>query len=211
MPPSATPIPLCVTHTAEFNKNERPSIGVAFSQKSVNVEHHSVKFEVWDTAGQERFRSVNSLYYRGAGAGVIVYDVTNRHSFENLQKHWLRELRENTSSDLVVAIVGNKCDLESSRRVTTEEAAKFAQENNFLFLETSAKTGKNVDAVFVAIARQALKQCSKNLEDGTDPPAAGTAPTSGRSSAGNGFTIVGVDRNPVRLDRQESTKSSGCC
>mmetsp|Transcript_19641 Transcript_19641/g.69541 ORF Transcript_19641/g.69541 Transcript_19641/m.69541 type:complete len:380 (-) Transcript_19641:21-1160(-) len=85
--------------TGVFDKASRPSIGVAFSQKAVVVDHHSVRFELWDTAGQERFRSVNTLYYRGAAAGVVIYDVTNRKSFDTLQSHWVQQLRASNAGN----------------------------------------------------------------------------------------------------------------
>merc|ERR1712012_952238 len=97
--------------------------------------------------GQERFRSINSLYYRKAAAAVLVYDITNRASFESLG-YWIKTVRKNAVKDVICAIAGNKCDLERSREVSTEEAARFAAENGVVFIETSAKTAANVEKLF---------------------------------------------------------------
>ncbi len=97
------------------------SVGVAYSTKTLHLPSgKSVRLDVWDTAGQERFRSVNSLYYRGAAAGVVVYDITDAASFRTAVEYWWPQLRTSGASNVLVALVGNKCDLESRRQVSRE-------------------------------------------------------------------------------------------
>lgn len=143
----------------EFYENQEPTIGAAFMTQTVELEKPKalVKFEIWDTAGQERYRSLAPMYYRGAAAAVIVYDVTSRESFEGARS-WVHELQGMSAAEsLVIALCGNKVDLvdgEMQRQVETEVAENYAKENGILFLETSAKTGKNVKEVFMEIARR---------------------------------------------------------
>jgi len=122
----------------------------------VNLEASTVKFEIWDTAGQERYRSLAPMYYRGASAAVVVYDITNRGSFEGAIS-WITELQRRGDPNVVLALAGNKADNESQRQVPKEEADAYAAENGIIFHETSAKTAKNVRELFVEIANKLPK------------------------------------------------------
>jgi len=135
----------------EFLDFEQPTIGAAFLTQTVKLATHKVKFEIWDTAGQERYRSLAPMYYKGAGAALVVYDITDTGTYDGAKK-WITELQRQGDPDIIIALAGNKCDLELRRKVRTEEAKAYADENSLLFLETSAKTGENVDAVFRNIA-----------------------------------------------------------
>lgn len=136
-----------------------------------NLPTRTIKFEIWDTAGQERFASLAPMYYRNAQAALVVYDLTKPTSLIKA-KHWVAELQRQASLGIVIALVGNKLDLTNdgagsggnadeetgaddsgdARKVTTEEAKTYAEEEGLLFFETSAKTGYNVTEVFTAIA-----------------------------------------------------------
>ncbi|KAH7649004.1 Rab5 [Cryptosporidium xiaoi] len=141
----------------EFHEYQEPTIGAAFMTQSVNVDdEYIVKFEIWDTAGQERYRSLAPMYYRGAAAAIVVYDITNSDSFQGA-KSWISELQNINNSDIVVALVGNKQDLESSRAVDVDIVSAYAKEKGILNFETSAKTGYNVQALFEEIARNLPK------------------------------------------------------
>merc|ERR1719249_349807 len=122
----------------EFLDFQQPTIGAAFLTQTVNLATHKVKFEIWDTAGQEKYRSLAPLYYRGASAALVVYDITNRESFENARK-WIEEVQTQEGGHVVIGLAGNKVDLAANRKVSTEEGAQFAKEKNFIFFETSAK------------------------------------------------------------------------
>ncbi|CDO98356.1 unnamed protein product [Coffea canephora] len=131
----------------EFHLDSKPTIGVEFAYRNVKVGDKVIKAQIWDTAGQERFRAITSSYYRGALGALLVYDITRRETFEHLKK-WLYELREFGCSDMVVVLVGNKCDLGSSREVNLEDGQSLAQLEGLLFLETSAKENLNVEDAF---------------------------------------------------------------
>ncbi|XP_052219622.1 ras-related protein Rab-4B isoform X1 [Dreissena polymorpha] len=148
----------CILHQFienKFKQDSNHTIGVEFGSKVVNVGGKSVKLQIWDTAGQERFRSVTRSYYRGAAGALLVYDITSRETY-NALTNWLTDARTLASPNIVIILVGNKKDLEAEREVTFLEASRFAQENELLFLETSALTGENVEETFLKCARQIL-------------------------------------------------------
>jgi len=128
----------------------------AFLTQTVQLDDSTVKFEIWDTAGQERYRSLAPMYYRGAAAAIVVYDITNPDSFAGA-KSWVKELQRRGDQNVVIALAGNKADLESRRKVEFEEANAYAEENGILHLETSAKNANNVKALFVEIAKKLPK------------------------------------------------------
>eukprot|EP00055_Hartaetosiga_balthica_P000024 m.135471 g.135471 ORF g.135471 m.135471 type:complete len:210 (+) comp10032_c0_seq1:278-907(+) len=150
----------CLLHQFIENKFKQDSshtIGVEFGSKVITCGGKSVKLQIWDTAGQERFRSVTRSYYRGAAGALLVYDIASRESFTALT-NWLTDARTLASQDIVIVLVGNKKDLEADREVTFLEASRFAQENELMFLETSARTGENVEEVFLKCARTILSK-----------------------------------------------------
>eukprot|EP00746_Dinoflagellata_sp_MGD_P082708 gnl/MRDRNA2_/MRDRNA2_32852_c0_seq1.p1 gnl/MRDRNA2_/MRDRNA2_32852_c0~~gnl/MRDRNA2_/MRDRNA2_32852_c0_seq1.p1 ORF type:complete len:201 (+),score=49.95 gnl/MRDRNA2_/MRDRNA2_32852_c0_seq1:83-685(+) len=144
----------------EFYEYQEPTIGAAFMTQTVNLSDAVVKFEIWDTAGQERYKSLAPMYYRGAAAAVIAYDITSKESFE-AAKSWVAELQ---NTDTLIALAGNKCDLDSDRQVDTETAQAYANDMSILFKETSAKSGHNVTELFHELAEK-LPRASK--EDNT--------------------------------------------
>lgn len=146
----------------------QPAATAAFLTQKCNLPTRTIKFEIWDTAGQERFASLAPMYYRNAQAALVVYDLTKPTSLIKA-KHWVAELQRQASPGIVISLVGNKLDLTNdgagdggdadnaedsgdARKVTTEEAKSYAEEEGLLFFETSAKTGYNVTEVFTAIA-----------------------------------------------------------
>jgi small GTP-binding protein len=112
----------------------------------------TVKFEIWDTAGQERYHSLAPMYYRGAAAAIVVYDITSQESFQRATS-WVKELQRQGSPDVVIALSGNKIDREEEREVAAADAKQYADDNGLYFIETSAKTNVNVRELFLAIAR----------------------------------------------------------
>jgi len=141
----------------EFYEFQEPTIGAAFLTQNVVLDDCTVKFEIWDTAGQERYRSLAPMYYRGAAAAAIVYDVTNYDSF-NGAKSWVKELQRRGDPNVILALCGNKADLESKRAVPQEEARAYAEQQNIIFMETSAKTNLNIREIFQEIARRIPKK-----------------------------------------------------
>jgi len=144
----------------EFNEKSKATIGVDFGTKSIEINNKTVTAQCWDTAGQERFRAVTSGYYRGAVGAMIVYDITSKVTFKNVTR-WLNELREMADHDILIMMVGNKCDLEQQREVPTKEAEAFAEANKISFLETSALNGSNVNQAFETLLHEIYKMVSK--------------------------------------------------
>ncbi|XP_014443411.1 ras-related protein Rab-4B [Tupaia chinensis] len=141
----------------KFKQDSNHTIGVEFGSRVVNVGGKTVKLQIWDTAGQERFRSVTRSYYRGAAGALLVYDITSRETYNSLAA-WLTDARTLASPNIVVILCGNKKDLDPEREVTFLEASRFAQENELMFLETSALTGENVEEAFLKCARTILNK-----------------------------------------------------
>ncbi|KAH7313397.1 ras family-domain-containing protein [Stachybotrys elegans] len=186
----------------DFQENKEPTIGAAFLTQKCNLPTRTIKFEIWDTAGQERFASLAPMYYRNAQAALVVYDLTKPTSLIKA-KHWVAELQRQASPGIVIALVGNKLDLTNdpapadgeddddgqdsgdARKVSTEEAKTYAEEESLLFFETSAKTGHNVSEVFTAIANAipetSLKSAQRNA----------TAAGAGRSTEEQRVTLGG--------------------
>lgn len=140
----------------QFQDFQESTIGAAFFSQTVAVNETTVKFEIWDTAGQERYHSLAPMYYRGAAAAIIVFDITNSDSFVRAKK-WVQELQRQGNANLVMALAGNKSDLASKRKVESEEAQAYAEENGLFYLETSAKSAQNVNELFYEIARKLPK------------------------------------------------------
>ncbi|XP_057807713.1 ras-related protein RGP1-like [Salvia miltiorrhiza] len=144
----------------EFSMDSKSTIGVEFQTRTVEIDHKTVKAQIWDTAGQERYRAVTSAYYRGAVGAMLVYDITNRQSFDHMAR-WLEELRGHADKNIVIMLVGNKSDLETDRAVSTEDAKEFAQRENLCFMETSALEATNVEQAFVTVLTEIYRVVSK--------------------------------------------------
>ncbi|CAL1615190.1 unnamed protein product [Knipowitschia caucasica] len=141
------------------------TVGIGFTNKVVTVDNLKVKLQIWDTAGQERFRSVTHAYYRDAHALLLLYDITSKSSFDNIRA-WLTEIHEYAQSDVVIMLLGNKTDMAGERAIRREEGERLAREYSVPFMETSAKTGVNVELAFTAVAKD-LK--SRAIQHPTEP------------------------------------------
>ena len=135
-----------------WNETFVPTIGVDFKVKTVEIGDKKVKMQIWDTAGQERFRNVISTYFRGGNGLLLIYDITNKDSFKNLES-WLIEIEKNASENILKLLIGNKSDLEEDREISKEEGQAFANRNGMQFMETSAKMNTNVDEAFQALGK----------------------------------------------------------
>ena len=145
----------------EFASDMRSTVGVEFGTKMLKIENYDVKAQIWDTAGQERYRAITSAYYKGAKGVLIVYDITRKNSFENVDK-WLNDFKMKSDEDAAIVIVGNKSDLINEREVSIEEATLKAQVNHLAFFETSAKENENVHSAFISLITQVVKNYKKN-------------------------------------------------
>lgn len=139
--------------SGKFGAKHEPTIGALFSTKKINVRNYVAKFEIWDTAGQERYHALTPMYYRNAHAAIVVFDVTNPQSFERAQK-WITELLEKANSAIVIALCGNKVDLDESRKVNSEEAKKYAEQIGSFYIEVSAKINLNIEKLFEEVGEK---------------------------------------------------------
>ncbi|CAG5132753.1 unnamed protein product [Candidula unifasciata] len=153
-----------VTNT--FKSALESTIGASFMTKTIVVDGDTFKFQIWDTAGQEKYRALAPMYYRGSAAAIIVYDVTRESSFHAV-KGWVHELQRHGPSKIVLAIAGNKCDLEDLREVQERDAQEYAREIGAIFCETSAMTATNVPELFDKIARMLPPEDSGSISSQT--------------------------------------------
>ena len=144
----------------EFFEFQEPTIGAAFLGKNINLNDKRYKFEIWDTAGQERYRSLAPMYYRGAKAAVIVYDITDEDTFKGA-KTWVSEIQKKSENCLIL-LVGNKVDLTMNRKVDIHMVKEYVDNNNLIYMESSAKTGLNVDKIFTTIAENIPEDNEQN-------------------------------------------------
>jgi len=131
------------------------TIGVDFKIRTLELDGKVIKLQIWDTAGQERFRTITSSYYRGSNGIVVVYDITDMTSFNNV-KQWMNEIDHYAKQDVLRFIVGNKSDLDAQRAVPTETGQSFAASSGVPFLETSAKNSDNVTKLFTDMAKEIM-------------------------------------------------------
>lgn len=140
-----------------FNNTFISTIGIDFKIKTIELRGKKIKLQIWDTAGQERFHTITTSYYRGAMGIMLVYDITNSKSFDNIAK-WLRNIQEHANEDVEKMILGNKCDMEDKRVISKERGESIARDNGIRFLETSAKTNVNIDKAFYELAESILEK-----------------------------------------------------
>lgn len=142
----------------QFQTEHDMTIGVEMGSRVVKVDDRNVKLDIWDTAGQESYLSVTRSYYRGADGCLLVYDISNKASFESVSM-WLSEARQNSNNpNLVILMIGNKADLTENRAVTFDEANEFAKANDLTFLELSAKNYQEVERAFLQTAEKINKK-----------------------------------------------------
>lgn len=140
-----------------FDPEQAATIGVDFKVKTININGDKIKLAIWDTAGQERFRTLTPSYYRGGQGAILVYDVTNRDSFQKVD-NWLNELETySTNHDMIKMLVGNKCDMLDERVVSKEEGMKCARKHHMMFIEASAKTREGVACAFEELVEKVIQ------------------------------------------------------
>lgn len=170
-----------------FNILPTTTIGIDFKMRIIEVDGRRVKLQIWDTAGQERFKTITQSYYKGAHAIIVVYDITDRESFQTLDG-WFEQLKQHARENVVYILVGNKADLQG-RQITYEEGEAYAEELGILFFETSAKTDVGVTDVFYTLARQKVKTTEKKEDLGE---------------------VQRIEEGILKLSVQKS-QNSGCC
>ena len=144
----------------EFSLATQTTVGVEFGSKIIKKNDKLIKLQIWDTAGQERYKSITSAYYKGSKGAFVVYDISRKPTFENVDK-WIGELKTNASEDVLIMLVGNKSDLEDKREVQIDEVKKKAEQYKIAFCETSALEGKNIEQAFDSLIDEIAKKVEK--------------------------------------------------
>ena len=144
----------------KFSDDFKATVGVEFGAQNIEINSRIYRIQIWDTAGQENFRSIARAYYKNSICACIVYDITSRNSFNSVQS-WIDDCTKQTPRNILLLLIGNKNDLNDKREVQYEEGAEFAKKRNMIFLETSAKTGNNIDNIF----QRSVKQIDQNIID----------------------------------------------
>ncbi|PWA30002.1 hypothetical protein CCH79_00009620 [Gambusia affinis] len=139
------------------------TLRIDFKIRTIELDGKKIKLQIWDTAGQERFRTITTAYYRGAMGIMLVYDITNEKSFDNI-KNWIRNIEEHASSDVEKMVLGNKCDINDKRQVSKDRGEKLALEFGIKFMETSAKANINVENAFLTLARDIKSKMDTKME-----------------------------------------------
>ncbi|CAN0854018.1 Ras-related protein RABE1c [Linum grandiflorum] len=168
------------------------TIGIDFKIRTIELDGKRIKLQIWDTAGQERFRTITTAYYRGAMGILLVYDVTDESSFNNI-RNWIRNIEQHASDNVNKVLVGNKADMDESKRaVPTAKGQALADEYGIKFFETSAKTNLNVEEVFFSIARD-IKQRLADTDSRTEP------------------TTIKINQGEQGAGAGQEGAKSGCC
>uniref|UniRef100_A0A0C9S424 TSA: Wollemia nobilis Ref_Wollemi_Transcript_26434_1581 transcribed RNA sequence n=1 Tax=Wollemia nobilis TaxID=56998 RepID=A0A0C9S424_9CONI len=183
----------------EFSLDSKATIGVEFQTRTLLIDHKTVKAQIWDTAGQERYRAVTSAYYRGAVGAMLVYDISKRQTFDHVAR-WLEELRSHADNNIVIMLVGNKCDLINLRAVPQEDAKEFAQREGLFFLETSALEAINVESAFLTVLTEIYRIISKKALIANE-----------EQENGNSSLLTGTKLVVPTAEQGDVLKNKSCC
>ena len=178
-----------------FSNEFQATIGVEFGAKNLTIDGKTYRVQIWDTAGQEQFRSITRAYYKNSVCACVVYDITNKTSFENI-KSWLEDCKKKCPKSIYFVLIGNKSDLEEKREVTYEEGSIYAQKNGMIFFETSAKTGRNINEVFIKSTNDIAKNIENNFYD---------------LESGNCGIKKGLGSKNINLNNTNVKKKRLCC
>ena len=179
----------------QFMEESKATIGVEFGSKLFNHEGHKIKAQIWDTAGQEKYKAITGAYYKGSKGALVVYDITQKKTFENIEK-WINDLKAAGDPKITIILIGNKNDLDDKRQVSKDQGEEKARSFGCAFLETSAYSGDNIDKAFNLMVKEIYEKFS-NDSTGEDELAPG--------SNGNG--------KDVKLDNvnDNNIKKKSCC
>ena len=178
----------------EFDPDSKATVGVEFGTKNYKIGDNIVKVQIWDTAGQERYRSITNAYYKGAKGALLVYDITNQKSFENLDR-WISDLKINGDEKISIVLIGNKSDLDNQRVISIEEGKNKAELFKFAFIETSALNGSNIEKAFDELINDVYKNHHELFE----------------KQAKVEFNDKGVDLEKGKSEENKDNEKKGCC
>jgi small GTP-binding protein len=186
-----------------FDEEEMSTTGASYASKTMLFPNYNkaLKFEIWDTAGQEKFKALTRIFYKDSNIAILVYDITNKGSFEELKNYWLSQVKENSPKNCIISIAANKHDLFETEQVNEGEVRKFAEENNLMFRYTSALSAEGIDDLFKDVG-------SKYLDANYKPSGENSGGKSGGKSGGGKKN----DEN-VKITKDKTKpkkKNSGC-
>ena len=141
----------------KFSSSYMSTVGFDLKFKTIKINNEEIKVMIFDTAGQERFRSLASNYIRKANGILLVYDISDKNTFLNIE-NWMTSIKEESSDTIPIILIGNKCDLDEQRKIQKEEGEQFANNNNLKFFETSCKDGDNVENCFIELTKQIIER-----------------------------------------------------
>ena len=142
----------------------KPTIGATFVQKIEFIDNYHISFDIWDTAGQERFKAINNIFYKETYICILVYDITNPESFENIKSYWYNCVKTNAPSEIIFVVVGNKIDLYEEEKVDEEKVKEYCESIDAIFQITSAKQNTYIDELFSKIGKKFINSnLFKNL------------------------------------------------
>ena len=148
----------------DFKNEYQLTIGVEFGAKNIDINNKKFRLQIWDTAGQENYRSITRAYYKNSVCAILVYDISNRDSFDHIS-NWIEDCLAQSPKTVFMVLVGNKSDLNDNRKVSFQEGQDMARNNNMMFFETSAKTGENVEKIFEDSAREISNKINQGYYD----------------------------------------------
>ena len=175
----------------DYKEGTMTTRGADYSQKSITIKNQTINLDLWDTAGQENYRSLGRHFYKDSLIVILVYDITNRESFEDLKTIWYNDLKRYGEKYSVLAVVGNKSDLFENEVVSEDEGRKFAEEKNAEFMLVSAKTGDNITILFNVLVNKYL---DPSFQEQIEP-------------------IIQKNEDNIKIKKQpeKGKKKSGCC
>ena len=145
----------------QFMEESKATIGVEFGSKLFNHEGHKIKAQIWDTAGQEKYKAITGAYYKGSKGALVVYDITQKKTFENIEK-WVNDLKAAGDPKITIILIGNKNDLDDKRQVSKDQGEEKARSFGCAFLETSAYSGDNIDKAFNLMVKEIYEKFSND-------------------------------------------------
>jgi len=177
----------------QFMEESKATIGVEFGSKLFNHEGHKIKAQIWDTAGQEKYKAITGAYYKGSKGALVVYDITQKKSFENIEK-WVNDLKVAGDPKITIILIGNKSDLEDKRQVLKDQGEEKARSFGCAFLETSAYSGDNIEKAFNLMIKEIYEKFSSD-------------------STGEGEFDSGSKGEDLKLDKADdkNIKKKSCC
>ncbi len=189
----------------QFRSDYNSTVGVEFGAKSEIIGDNIYRVQIWDTTGQESFRSITRTYFKSSACALIVYDISSRESFKNVNI-WINECKNQTAKTTFLVLVGNKSDLEDRREVSTEEGQQLAGKYGILFFETSAKTGDNVNELFHKSVEEIAQKIEQNYYE-LDNKDCGI--TVGKNRLNK--QVENKKGGPVKLGDVKTPKKRKCC